>query len=263
MGRSAQKATPALSRQRDIMNETTDSIATFVTQLAAELGETDPDVHRRLARIVKGKGAAFALAVLDETRQVERGEGLLVADGTRRRTLGGVWFFLAKARMTTAERYQLAPYDGPRPDKTGGKSANVADLPPTWAELGPLVDEALNARGEIRTVKITVIGRPNKIVERPGFALLTLQDTGKLPALPKGVPTPAQPLPTTFIVYIGGKQWAKVAAALKNAEDQVIVEGVPALDPRYNAITVFCTSATTKALQRAQREQQPAPPTGA
>jgi len=76
-----------------------------------------------------------------------------------------------------------------------------------------------------------------------------------VPSLPKGMPTPPA-TPTTYTVYISAKQWAKVAQALGNPEDILIVEGTPVYDPTLEGIAVYVTNATTKQLQQAQRAAQ-------
>ncbi len=63
------------------------------------------------------------------------------------------------------------------------------------------------------TAKLTLIGRPGRVIQAGECVITTLQSSGKLPTLPKGLPAPpAQP--TTFVVYIAAKQWRKVEAAL-------------------------------------------------
>lgn len=63
------------------------------------------------------------------------------------------------------------------------------------------------------TARLTLIGRPGRVIRAGECVITTLQSSSKLPALPKGVPAPpAQP--TTFVVYIAVKQWPKVEAAL-------------------------------------------------
>ena len=74
--------------------------------------------------------------------------------------------------------------------------------------------------------------------------------------LPKGIPRPEKASETTYIVYIGGKQWSKVKKALRNPEDDAIVEGTPMWDQEYEAMAVFATNVTTKLTQQARREEQ-------
>ncbi len=106
-------------------------------------------------------------------------------------------------------------------------------------------------------MKLTLVGRPNHVVERQGVVILGLR-TAAPPSLPKGLPA-LPPQPTTYLVFISQKQWKKVADALTNPADQLIVEGYPVYDPRFTGITVYATQVTTKVLQAAKRQQQQQP----
>jgi hypothetical protein len=70
-------------------------------------------------------------------------------------------------------------------------------------------------------VKVTLIGRPAKTVERTDFTLLLMTHTGPLPSLPKGIPVPSTFPKTSYIVYVGGKQWRQVKEALVNVDDML------------------------------------------
>ena len=102
-------------------------------------------------------------------------------------------------------------------------------------------------------MKITVIGRPAQTLERGPVVIVTLKSE-RAPALPKGLPVPAQP--TAYALLIARKQWEKVAASLRQPEDLLIVEGYPTLDRRFEGITVLATRTTTKLLQQAERQRQ-------
>lgn len=105
-------------------------------------------------------------------------------------------------------------------------------------------------------MKITLIGRPGNVQERQGFVLASMPAM-KLPALPKGLPTPPE-AQTPHAVYIATKQWRKVAQALQQPEDVLIVEGIAVYDPELRGLAVFATNTTTKLLQSARRAEQQA-----
>jgi len=108
--------------------------------------------------------------------------------------------------------------------------------------------------GEATTVKVTIIGRPGEIVERQGVIILGMKNP-TAPSLPKGLPAPpAQP--TNYLIFISQKQWRKVAEAITNPEDKLIIEGYPASHPRFTGITVYATQVTTTRLQAAKRQPQ-------
>ncbi len=144
-----------------------------------------------------------------------------------------------------------------------GQAEATTPTPPTlppfvWEDAAPLIAELTANVGEASTVKVTVIGRPNQVVERQGVIILALRST-KAPPLPKGLP-PLPSTPTTYMIFVQQKQWTKVRDATQHADDALIVEGYPVHELRFAGITVYATQVTTKMLQAAKRKEQPAAP---
>lgn len=221
----------------------------LVDQIATQLNETDPGPVKTIARLVQVAGEERALALLAETLAVEADGGLLTEDGQRRRTPGGVFFKLAKAQLSSRERGRIF---GPPPKAATPKKTVV---PPDWPELLPIVTELLahSFPGDANKMKLTLIGKPGKIIEKGGMVLTSLRG-GKAPALPKGLPAPPAE-PTTYLVFIAAKQWRTVKPALDaNPADRLVIEGYPVLDKRIAGGTVclYAQSVTTTALQRAK-----------
>lgn len=100
-------------------------------------------------------------------------------------------------------------------------------------------------------MKITLIGRPGKVVDK-GRCIVTVMQANKRPALPKGFPVP-QETTTHFVVYMTAKQWKNVSESLADPEDVLILEGFPQMDPKTTSLAVFATNTTTKQLQAARR----------
>ena len=105
-------------------------------------------------------------------------------------------------------------------------------------------------------MKLTLIGKPGKVIEK-GTCFIMSMESQKAPALPKGLPTPPETT-TTYTVYIASKQWRKVESVVSDPDDVLILEGYPQLDAKTGSIAVFITNSTTKKLQAAQRQAQPA-----
>jgi hypothetical protein len=225
----------------------------IVQTIAARLGENKAGPLGELERLVAAIGADRALALLDEALKLVAAGGQLTDDGRRKRTAGGIFFKLAKDQMTPAER--AAVWSHVRRLK-----AKVTPLTP--AEVEAMLKQALTRKGALTTVKMTLIGRPGRIIVKGEVVLTSLQSSGKAPALPRGLPTPPTE-PTLYVVYIARKQWQKVAEAIKNPQDVLIIEGYPTFDKRLQAMTVFALNTTTKLLQQAQRAQQKAGEKGA
>ena len=68
-----------------------------VSTIAQQLGETEAEPLKRLKGVVKVLGVEEALALCEQALQVEREGGMLTKDGSRRRTVGGIFFYLARA----------------------------------------------------------------------------------------------------------------------------------------------------------------------
>ncbi len=210
-------------------------------RLANALGERVAGPRAQVGRVVGVLGLERAEAFYRQALEIEEAGGMMLPDGSRRRTLGGVFFKLV--RDTVTEEQHLAIFLRPCPQQL-----------PSQPAPHPLITELPNLTGEARTVKIALVGRPGRIIAKQGYIMTTMRQT-KLPALPKGMPVPPTK-PTTYTVYIGQKQWAKVAPALKNPEDVLIAEGTAVYDAQLEGIAVYVTNATTKQLQQAQRAAQ-------
>jgi hypothetical protein len=226
-----------------------DDPVTVAARVARELGESDPAATGQIVRVVECLGAEAALAFLRETLEAEAEGGMMLRDGSRRRTPGGAFFYLVKGRISRRDRAAIWPHLA-QPSRKKKQKAE----PPAWEEILTLVPEAMKEKGATTTVKITLIGRPGRIVEKADVVLTTLQST-KAPTLPKGLPAaPAEP--TTYVVYIARKQWTRVAAAIQEPDDRLILEGYPVFEKRLGAMVVLVTNATTKNLQAAKRLDQ-------
>lgn len=88
-------------------------------QIATTLGETESVPLLHIRRIVETLGAERALQLLDQAVTLEAHGGLMLADGSRRRTPGGVFFRLVREQTTPAERSRIWPWTKkPKPKTT-------------------------------------------------------------------------------------------------------------------------------------------------
>ncbi len=234
--------------------------------VATQLGETEPEPVRHITQTLRILGEERVHALVAEARAVEAAGGMMLGDGSRRRTLGGVFFYLARRSMNRKDAARVFGASGRqngsvRPTRTDGPAAGASAAPAfAWATFGAAATEAMSSAGEATTVKLTVIGRPGKIVERGDVALVAMRSE-KAPSLPKGVPAPPSPR-TDYMVLVGMKQWRKVAQALAaDPSDKLLIEGYPTVQPEFAGVTVYATSATTTGIQAGKRAAQTAPAT--
>lgn len=236
-----------------------DELQTFIQDLAAQLGETDEEPIQLLTAVVENCGVDFARQLLQETVEIEAQGGLMIKNGERRRTTGGVFFYLARGRITHRLRNKIF----------GAQQSDQPKPPPPplvpafhWNERVALIQPLFDESGVVTTVKITLIGRPGKIESRRDLVITTMTHTAKSPTLPKGVPPPPQ-TPTLYTVYIAAKQWRRVEEAATDPEDALIIEGTASFDPEIQAVAVFAMSVTSKKLEQKKREgQKGGPQTG-
>ena len=79
-------------------------------QIATILGETENVPLMHIRRIVQTLGPERAVQLLEQAQLVEAQGGLMLLDGSRRRTLGGVFFRLVREQTTPAERRRIWPW---------------------------------------------------------------------------------------------------------------------------------------------------------
>lgn len=75
-----------------------------IEDILAALEETDDIPRRQVEAMARLCGLPFVEALVHETLAVEAGPGIMTSDGTRRRSKGGVFFYLARYRMSPAVR---------------------------------------------------------------------------------------------------------------------------------------------------------------
>jgi PHAX RNA-binding domain-containing protein len=231
-------------------HESPNSLDETAATIAKQLGDMDPIPQEQVRRIVERLGAEAALTILRETLEIEAQGGMLLPDRSRRRTPGAVFFYFVRSRTSKKDRAFIWPPAPPYPRASRAKEPVASPL--AWEDRLAVLEEVLKQKGIATTVKITLIGRPDKVVEKGDSVIIGMQST-KVPALPKGLPTPPS-TSTNYVIFIARKQWAKVGDAIQNPDDALIIDGFPAIDPQAKSIAVFATNVTTKLLQAAKRQ---------
>ena len=230
--------------------------------LATRLGETAQAPRAKIRQLVHAFGMAWLEPLVVEAERMHATGTLRIANDSRPRSLGGIFFGVVKAQLTPEDRKHFFPsyirktpqtLDGPAPVVPAAATPAVAlpELPALdWAVRRALYAELVPTAGQA-TAKVVLVGRPLRVVEKPTVVILAMSQA-KTPAMPRGVPVP---LATTATVYVARKQWAAVAAALGDPTDILVVEGVASYDPEMEGIVVSATTVTTKLLQNAKKKQ--------
>ncbi len=228
-------------------------IKAAAAQISDQLGETEWGPRKLIEAVVDLCGVEFAQQLLEESVRIEAEGGMMVVNDERKRTIGGIFFYLARGRMPLETRKIVFPPHNLKAKKK--KKPGMSSL--KWAERAAVLSPLLEEKGVATTVKVVLIGRPGRIDKRKDLTITTMSHVNKPSALPKGVPLPPT-TPTVYTVYIGAKQWNKVAEAITDPADALIIEGTCAFDKEIGGVAVFATSVTTKALEAEKRERQKA-----
>lgn len=204
--------------------------------------------------VVTTLGLERARAFLEETRRVEAAGGLSTKNEQRRRTPGGVFFQLIKDQVTKEERKAIFALEQKKKKKKKRSAAKSTEqrAPLTWDEAKQLIAQAIKTTGEARTVKVTLIGRPLKVIQQKDCVVVSLK--GREPkTLPKGLPPVPEGSAITWAVFIVTKQWNRVKESIEaNENDQLIIEGYPIVG-KGGIAAVMTTNCKSVLMERAQR----------
>jgi hypothetical protein len=214
-------------------------------EIASQLQEKDAGALDQLTRAIDVCGAELVQEILQETNQVESQGGMLVPDSSRRRTAGGVFFYLLRKRVSKEHWYAIRPEIAPK---------EIKEPSLEWAARAEAVKEAMQGRGYGKRVTLTVQGKVREFKRKERIMILTVEGGQQLTGLPKYVPQVSS-LPTTYKVCMAFKQWHKVESWLKNnPDDEVIATGYPVLNEKTGSILLLTASATTLLLQKTVHE---------
>ena len=106
----------------------------LAAEIASQLGETKPWPRAQIRRILWALGGRQCRELLAKAQAVYVGEGMLVASGKRKRTLGGCFFALVYAEGKPKEGRELK-----RPEWKPRKRRDADQMKPADDELHQVV----------------------------------------------------------------------------------------------------------------------------
>lgn len=246
----------------DVLRETTAAIAKQLNEPAVE----------RLRWLVAYLGPKVALEVMDDTLKIEEQGGMLVQDGSRRRTPGGIFFSLVKKGVNKEDRRKLFPYTPSNQGKLWPKrrngSANYSNNNGSSRPRQPIrskyqleMKALLKGQefGVADNMSVKLIGRPGQVVQKDSFVMMMMQLSPELPSMSKDLP----PMPQSklrLLVYITKKQWNQVASSLERPENSLNINGILTYDEELRRMVVFTRAVTVKVGQPSLTEEQKSVP---
>lgn len=223
----------------------TEAYPSVVQEVASALGETDEAPLNQLVRLLEVKGEDFLKEVLAETLAIEEKGGMKTHKGNRRRTPGGVFFFLVKGKLEPELRADVFPNFG-----TTKKGTVIA-----WDDRQEIVEETQKQPGRARIVTAQVQGVVDKVeIRETSVVLSLLYSHEKSMTYPRGVPYPPHD-DSQITVYMGLAHWEGVEKALSSSDkDEILVTGTLFYDEETRSIAIFSSHVTTRLTERhAQR----------
>jgi len=175
-----------------------------VQTIVTALNESADRPRSQIAAIVQALGEEAALAILVEANAIERAGGMMLPDQSRRRTPGGVFFALARKRLTPEDRDAIFPKTLPakkdgekedepraaRPDRRHVRLIRPAEPPRAQAETRSLIDsDSGTSNGTSLVHRASAQPATNGADAKPEVKLVRL-DRRRIVSLPPPKPEP-------------------------------------------------------------------------
>jgi len=205
-------------------------------RIARSLDETRAGPRYQIAAIIQHCGPHFADQILQDTRAVLAQGGMLVADGSRMRTPGGIFFLLAHNLMTDEQKRAVFSH------------ARTPSF--RWTGRHEIVVPLLAEPGDVQSVTVTLIGRPCEVWEYDDVIILRMGYEGVKTPTPRGVPQ-VQLLNSLYTVFIGLNLWRGLK--LEDDRQMLVVEGPCAYEAQVEGLAVY---AEKIAVQKGKKKRK-------
>ena len=217
-------------------------------ELGRLLGERQHSVIGQIRRIIQLCGVEFAREMYAATVEIEANGGMMLPDNSRRRSRGGVFFQLVRAKLDEDQQKQ-AFFRGAKPR-----------LPLlAWKKRIELIQSLQTEQGQVKSMTVSLKGRPEQIEKRAEFVVITLSDVPTVENLPRGIPKPPS-TPTMFVVYIALEQWQKVEGVITTSSEVLLIEGICTFDSESNSMMIFATLVQIEVLKTKPQKVADKPP---
>ncbi|MEZ4513045.1 MAG: phosphorylated adapter RNA export RNA-binding domain-containing protein [Chloroflexota bacterium] len=213
----------------------------MVEEIAMLLGETEPGPLDSITRIIETLGEKQTRQLVKEAIRIHADEGIKTHDGTRNRTLGGVFFFLV-AGFVDVEQYKQIWPERKIPWFVWQKSEQAPKKsgPPPWG-YGDLygMGKALARVAGGMKMEMKLVGKHGKVIKRKDLVITAVSNQVRRDQVPTGLPKP--PLdPTVYVCYIPLQKWEELPHPCDNIE----ISGHAGLDLENMANDVIVVWAT-------------------
>lgn len=220
----------------------------LVTEIAEALNEPNTFLVGRMVQVI---GAERTRAFYQQTLDIEANGGMMTVQGDRKRTPGGVFFYLVRKGVSIEERKAIFPSAHQQRKKSRQRTGKPKPKKPakpqvetlSWSDAEKYANALLkHEKGEARSVEVKLIGRPNKVAKTQSCMVAMMEGLIAPKSLPKGIPTPPEQT-QNFAVFISNKHWKKASEELKaSANAELLVRGHPVFNPEKAMMMVLAQS---------------------
>jgi hypothetical protein len=229
-----------------------------VARIAKALGETDDVPIKQINRTIEVCGLDFTEFMLANAEIVEKNGGMMTTNGERRRTKGGVFFYLLRYSLPMDIRNEIFPPPKWVTAKEGQKKKSKYPAFHWEDRIDQLHKAVESEKGDIEELNIQLRGRPGYIERRDSLMILTMEQSIPVnQTFPRGVPDPPNDS-TRYFVFVGEEQWKKnVGNKLdKSQKNIVVVDGACYFDESLGAMAVFTRAIKVQRISKKDLAQQ-------
>lgn len=196
-------------------------------------------------------------AIYERTLEIENEGGLMTADGTRRRTFGGTFFYLARTMLPKdiSDAVFQTPWG-----KDYSKRQKQREQTMDWSNRADNLTRT-NEKGTIEDMRVTLTGNPDEIVKDGTTVIVQMchHFDYNHKQFPIGTPEAVLP-PVVYAVYMAEKMWKKVQKDLAKPNRVLHINGVCHFDAETQTMAVLAEHVKTekmkKPVKRGESEEQ-------
>ncbi|GAB5426362.1 MAG: hypothetical protein Crog4KO_35090 [Crocinitomicaceae bacterium] len=136
-----------------------------------------------IERLIRHIGLDFVEATLAETQEIQANGGMLIKDGSRQRSMGGVFMYLAKSKLDPEIRNRIFPNSHQRKKKKKATQTEQSSQEPIGTRVEDTTNEADSTESEeIQQLKAVVSPELKKLKTAATTLrqrLQTMEDNGQ------------------------------------------------------------------------------------
>jgi len=231
------------------MTMSPEEVKKLTQEVADRLGETDEQPLSQIQALIELVGIDLVNKMLEQAIKLHEEGEMFIHRKVRKRTLGGIFFYIIKGELEEDIRQKIFP--------AFGKSAEMPII--NWDERADVVKSILDEKKYAgyfrRNPVVTLQGRPSFVKEYGKTVVIVVEYAPSETPFPSGVP--AHPFDKIrYYLYIGYRHWQKIEVAMKNPKDYFVAQGYMIWDAELEGMAVFVNRLSTREMDKQNRRDE-------